>query len=214
MASNNDRALVRRVQQTEQWVCISGVACPEGLGPDHVAWAINPDDEEESQEHYCTDCIAFIFEQAAGAEGMWQPRIGRSELDIEDFAVELNRSHPGLVLRFREHAESQGIPVDERVYCRHPGDVDSDGVRQFCNGLVGRRDRSGSTITWVPCPRCRRMACLACGGIDFDTRIGQHTCSAQEEEVVLLAYNQGYTWQRCPGCGTSTEHITGCNHMT
>ncbi|KAI6882495.1 hypothetical protein KC334_g16386 [Hortaea werneckii] len=46
-----------------------------------------------------------------------------------------------------------------------------------------------------------------------DVNIGQHTCSAQEEEV-LLAYDQGYRWQRCPGCGTSTEHITGCNHMT
>ncbi|KAI6847926.1 hypothetical protein KC332_g342 [Hortaea werneckii] len=44
---------------------------------------------------------------------------------------------------------------------------------------------------------------------------GQHTCSAQEEEEeVLLAYDQGYRWQRCPGCGTGTEHITGCNHMT
>ncbi|RMX93683.1 hypothetical protein D0868_12711 [Hortaea werneckii] len=104
-----------------------GVACPDFLGPDHAAWEIDPTDEEENQEYYCTDCIAFIFEQAAGTEGMWQPRIGRSELDIEDFAGELNRSHPGLVLRFREHAESQGIPVDERVYCRHPGDVDSDG---------------------------------------------------------------------------------------
>ncbi|RMY36209.1 hypothetical protein D0864_16577, partial [Hortaea werneckii] len=213
MASNKNRALVRQVQQTGQWHCISGVACPDVLGPDHVAWEIDPNDEEESPEYYCTDCIAFIFEQAAGVEGMWQPRIGRSELDIEDFAMELNRSHPGLVLRFREHAESQGIPVDERVYCRHPGDVDSDGVPQFCNGLVGRRDPSGSTRTWVPCPRCTRMACLACGGIGFDTATGQHTCSAQEEEV-LLAYDQGYRWQRCPGCGTGTEHITGCNHMT
>ncbi|RMX90794.1 hypothetical protein D0868_14369 [Hortaea werneckii] len=188
MASSNNRALVRQVQQTGRWHCIGGVACPDFLGPDHAAWAIDPTDEEENQEYYCTDCIAFIFEQAASAEGMWQPRIGRSELDIEDFAVELNRSHPGLVLRFREHAESQVIPVDERVYCRHPGDVDSDGVRQFCNGLVGRRDRLGSTRTW-------------------------HTCSVQEEEV-LPAYDQGYRWQRCPGCGTSTEHITGCNHMT
>ncbi|KAI7159383.1 hypothetical protein KC349_g4184 [Hortaea werneckii] len=161
MASSNNRALVRQVQQTGRWHCIGGVACPDFLGPDHAAWAIDPTDEEENQEYYCTDCIAFIFEQAASAEGMWQPRIGRSELDIEDFAVELNRSHPGLVLRFRKNAESQGIPVDERVYCRHPGDVDSEG-----------------------------------------------------EEEVLPAYDQGYRWQRCPGCGTSTEHITGCNHMT
>ncbi|RMY56330.1 hypothetical protein D0865_03710 [Hortaea werneckii] len=124
---SNNRALVRQVQQTGRWHCIGGVACPDFLGPDHAAWAIDPTDEEENQEYYCTDCIAFIFEQAASAEGMWQPRIGRSELDIEDFAVELNRSHPGLVLRFRENAESQGIPVDERVYCRHPGDVDSEG---------------------------------------------------------------------------------------
>ncbi|KAI7678653.1 hypothetical protein KC319_g3213 [Hortaea werneckii] len=213
MASNKNRALVRQVQQTGQWHCISGVACPDVLGPDHVAWEIDPNDEEESPEYYCTDCIAFIFEQAAGVEGMWQPRIGRSELDIEDFAMELNRSHPGLVLRFREHAESQGIPVDERVYCRHPGGVDSDGVPQFCNGLIGRPDLSGSSRTWVPCPRCTRMACLVCGGIGFDTATGQHTCSAQEEEV-LPAYDQGYRWQRCPGCGTRTEHITGCNHMT
>ncbi|CAH8323417.1 unnamed protein product [Eruca vesicaria subsp. sativa] len=114
---------------------------------------------------------------------------------------------PDMSLRWKEMAEENSIPYNERVYCPY----------ENCSYLMSKKKL-------VLASACGHRKCLKCGGsFCFYCKAPWHgmlSCNenkklhpnTQNAKLISLANRNG--WRQCGKCNHMVERSDGCRHMT